>query len=175
MQCPACHNELDPKEAGGVTVYVCDKGCGGIWFSWMELQRFDEPKEAAGEALLDIPRVSGVTVDPGPLHCPECKDSIQLKRHFFSVKRDVTVDECPECGGYWLDPGELRTIRTDYSTDEERRAAADAYFEETFGGQLAAEKAVSDEHLARAHKVANMFRFICPSYYIPGEQKWGAF
>ena len=175
MQCPACHHELDPKEVGGVTVYVCDQGCGGIWFTWMELQRFDEPKEAAGEELLDIHRVDSVTIDPGPLHCPQCVDRIQLKRHFFSVKRDVTVDECPECGGYWLDPGELRTIRSDFATDEERRAAADAYFEETFGGQLHAERVKTEEELARAHKVANMFRFICPSYYIPGEQKWGAF
>ncbi len=175
MQCPACHHELDTREAGGVTVDVCDKGCGGIWFSWMELQRFDEPKEAAGEALLDIPRVAGVTVDPGPLHCPTCGDHIQLKRHFFSVKRDVTVDECPECGGYWLDPGELKTIRSDYATDEDRRAAADAYFEDTFGGQLHAERVRTQEQLARAGHVANMFRFICPTYYIPGKQQWGAF
>jgi len=24
-------------------------------------------------------------------------------------------------------------------------------------------------------KISNMFRFICPSYYIPGKQDWGAF
>jgi len=175
MECPACHHTLDPVEAGGVTVQVCKEGCGGLWFSWMELQRFDEPKETAGEGLLDFARQPGVTVDPGPLHCPQCADKIQLKRHFWSVKRDVTVDECPECGGYWLDPGELRTIRTDFETDEDRRAAADAYFEETFGGELHAERAETQEKLARAHKVANMFRFICPSYYIPGQQQWGAF
>ena len=175
MDCPACHHPLEAQEAGGVTVDVCSEGCGGIWFSWMELQRFDEPKEAAGEALLDIDRVEGVSIDPGPLHCPQCADQIQLMRHFFSVKRDVTVDECPECGGYWLDPGELRSIRTDFASDEERRAAAEAYFDETFGGQLSAAHAETEEHLARAHKVANMFRFICPSYYIPGDQQWGAF
>ena len=175
MECPACHHTLDPVEAGGVTVQVCKEGCGGLWFSWMELQRFDEPKETAGGALLDFARQPGVTVDPGPLHCPQCADKIQLKRHFWSVKRDVTVDECPECGGYWLDPGELHAIRTDFETDEDRRAAADAYFEETFGGQLHAARAETQEHLERAHKVANMFRFICPSYYIPGEQQWGAF
>ena len=54
MECPACHHTLEPMDAGGVSVDVCDQGCGGIWFTWMELQRFDEPKEAAGEALLDI-------------------------------------------------------------------------------------------------------------------------
>ena len=174
MECPACHHTLSPVEAGGVSVDVCTDGCGGIWFSWMELQRFDEPKDA-GDTLLGFARQPGITVDPGPLHCPQCADRIQLKRHFFSVKRDVTVDECPECGGYWLDPGELRAIRSGFETDEARRAAAGAYFTETFGGQLAAEHAETEEQLARAQKVANMFRFICPSYYIPGKQQWGAF
>ena len=174
MDCPACHHTLSPVEADGVTVEACKDGCGGLWFSWMELQRFDEPKDA-GETLLGFAKQPDVTVDPGPLHCPQCADKIQLKRHFFSVKRDVTVDECPECGGYWLDPGELRTIRTDFTTDEDRRAAADAVITETFGNQLAAEHAETQEHLERAHKVANMFRFICPSYYIPGQQQWGAF
>jgi Zn-finger nucleic acid-binding protein len=174
MECPACHHTLSPVEAGGVTVDVCTDGCGGLWFSWMELQRFDEPKDA-GDILLGFTPQPGVTVDPGPLHCPQCADKIQLKRHFFSVKRDVTVDECPECGGYWLDPGELRSIRADFGTHDERRAAAGALIQETFGDQLAAEHAETQEHLERAHKVANMLRFICPSYYIPGQQQWGAF
>jgi uncharacterized protein len=91
------------------------------------------------------------------------------------VHRDVTVDECPECGGYWLDPGELRSIRADFTSHEDWRAAADAVFQETFGDQLHAAHAETEEKLERAHKVANMFRFICPSYYIPGQQQWGAF
>jgi len=175
MECPACHTTLILMDVGGVSVDVCSRGCGGIWFSWMELQRFDEPKESAGEELLDIARADDVVIDAGPLRCPQCAGKIQLKRHFFSVKRDVAVDECPQCGGYWLDPGELRTIRAAFDTDEARRAAADAYFSETFGVQLAAAHAETEAELVRARRVANMFRFICPSYYIPGQQAWGAF
>ena len=29
----------------------------------------------------------------------------------FSAKRRVEVDECPGCGGCWLDAGELEKIR----------------------------------------------------------------
>jgi hypothetical protein len=29
--------------------------------------------------------------------------------------------------------------------------------------------------LESARKVAGIFKFICPSYYIPGKQAWGAF
>jgi hypothetical protein len=72
-------------------------------------------------------------------------------------------------------PRGLRTIRDEFPTEEARTQAAQTYFDEVFGGQLAAEKAESAEQLAKAHKFANHFRIICPSYYIPGEQKWGAF
>jgi len=96
-------------------------------------------------------------------------------RHFFSVKRQVTVDECPNCGGHWLDPGELRTIRTEYATEGDRKQAASEYFSEVFGPELAAAHAKSQEELARAQRIAYAFRFICPSYYVPGKQEWGAF
>jgi hypothetical protein len=33
----------------------------------------------------------------------------------------------------------------------------------------------SQEKLEKARRIANIFRFICPSYYIPGKQEWGAF
>jgi len=83
------------------------------------------------------------------------------------------VDESPNCGGHWLDPGELRTIRTEYASEEERERAA--YFSEVFGPELAAAHAQTEEDLARARRIAHAFRFICPSYYVPGKQDWGAF
>jgi Zn-finger nucleic acid-binding protein len=98
-----------------------------------------------------------------------------MMRHFFSAKRQVVVDECPSCGGHWLDPGELRTIRTEYASEEEREHAAQAYFAEVFGPTLAAAHAETEEDLARARNIAHAFRFISPSYYIPGKQDWGAF
>ena len=91
----------------------------------------------------------------------------------MSVRRQVVVDECPNCGGEWLDPGELRTVRTEYASEEERERAASEYFSEVFGPELAAVHAQTEEDLAR--RIAHVFRFICPSYYVPGEQGWGAF
>ena len=34
--------------------------------------------------------------------------------------------------------------------------------------------AENEENLQKAQRIAWMFRFISPSYYIPGEQSWGA-
>ena len=44
-----------------------------------------------------------------------------------------------------------------------------------FDGTLAKEAAASQAELAKAQRFAHAFRFICPSYYIPGKQDWGAF
>ncbi len=92
-----------------------------------------------------------------------------------SIKRQVAVEECPQCGGYWLDAGELLAICSEYPSEKDRIRAADEYFEEVFGPEFRAQAQKDEENLARARRVANMFRFICPSYYIPGEQSWGAF
>lgn len=175
MDCPVCANALTTMRVGGIAVDVCEGGCGGIWFDRYELMRLDEPDESAGESLLDTARDPDLHVDPSKrLHCPKCPEVV-MARHFFSVKRQVVADECPNCGGHWLDPGELRTIRSEYASEEERQRAASEYFSEVFGPDLAEAHAETAEDLARARRIAYAFRFICPSYYIPGEQDWGAF
>jgi len=158
-----------------VTVDICRGGCGGIWFDNFEISKFDEPHESEGEALLDIERDESITVDPDKrLKCPRC-DDIVLMRHFFSVKKQVELDECPGCGGFWLDAGELRQIRTLFQSEQEKHDAAEAYFDDLFGEKLKAMTQQSEEDLARTRRIVNVFRFICPSYYIPGKQAWGAF
>jgi uncharacterized protein len=175
MNCPVCSNVLTPIEAGRITVDACVGGCGGLWFDRYELMRVDESDESTGESLLDIARDPNLEVDLSKrLNCPKTPGVVMM-RHFFSVKRQVVVDECPDCGGHWLDPGELRTIRTEYASEEERERAAQEYFSEVFGPELAAAHAKTEEDLARAQRFAYIFRFITPSYYIPGKQDWGAF
>jgi Zn-finger nucleic acid-binding protein len=176
VTCPACGHALSTRTAGDVTVDVCDGGCGGIWFDHWELQKVDEQTESAGESLLDVRRDPGVVVDPVERYrCPKCTDGVVLMRHFWSVKRDVTIDECPECGGIFLDAGELARIRGDFPTEEARHAAADAYFKEVVDPMLNDEREKSAEELAKAHAFARTFRFICPSEFIPGKQAGAAF
>ncbi len=175
MKCPACSNVLQEMTVGDVTVDVCKGGCAGIWFDQFELKKFDEPHESTGQALLDVERDESIVIDRTKrLKCPKCDDVVMM-RHFFSVKKQVEVDECPGCGGFWLDAGELRKIRTLFDTEEQRHQAAEDYFAEVFGNEFAAKQAESAEKLAKTRKISNMFRFICPSFYIPGKQDWGAF
>jgi Zn-finger nucleic acid-binding protein len=122
MQCPACGNALTERTVADVAVDVCDGGCGGVWFDNFELKKLDDREEADGEALLDVAVDPSVTVDHDAVWgCPRCGHPA-MTRHFYSPKRAVEVDECPKCAGVWLDAGELRTIRSQYASEAERKA-----------------------------------------------------
>ena len=175
MKCPACDRELQKMTVSDITVDVCRNGCGGIWFDNFELQKMDEKHEAAGESLLDIKIDPSVSVDESKTRmCPICENQKMIK-HFRSVNKQIEIDECPKCGGVWLDQGELRQIREQFEDDEARHQAAKEFFTNEFGDKLAKMREESEESLRRATKFARTFRFFCPSYFIPGKQDWGAF
>jgi hypothetical protein len=107
---------------GGVTVDACEGGCAGIWFDAFELQRVDDQHEIAGDNVLNLQRDPKVTVDlTRKRPCPRCV-GIKLKRQLFSPQLRVEVDHCPQCGGYWLDAGELEKIRAEKALSVHRAA-----------------------------------------------------
>ncbi len=175
MNCPACGHALSAHEVGGITVDVCRGGCGGVWFDAFELQRVDEAHESADEGLLDVPRDPQIRVDHAARReCPVCTGVVMM-RHHFSVKREVEVDHCPSCGGYFLDHGELAVIRTQFANEAARREAARDAFAALFDPHLQAEAAMSAERLERSRGFARMLRVLLPSYWLPGKQPWGAY
>jgi Zn-finger nucleic acid-binding protein len=175
MKCPACGTPMEEMSVDNIKLDVCTRGCGGVWFDRFELQRVDESHESAGERLLDLETEPNVVVDHTKKRkCPRCKDVV-LMRHYFSVKKEIEVDECPSCAGVWVDSGELRKIRNQFATEAERDKAAQEYFADVFGNEMQMMKEEGGERLEKAKKFARLFRFICPSYYIPGKQSGGAF
>ena len=176
MTCPACGRELTSMTAGPIAVEACVNGCAGIWLDHYELEKVDEQSEAAGTALLEIPGDRALSVDLGRQRsCPKCGPEMVMMRHFESVARKVAIDECPSCGGIWLDAGELNVIRSEFPSAEARHEAAKKVFSEMFDAQLAAEHAKTEAELVRARKVSHALRFICHSEYLPGKQDGGAF
>ncbi len=143
MNCPVCNNTLTQVTIGNIELDVCKDGCGGIWFDRFELQKMDEPHEFTTEQLLDVlgeDSQNKPDIDTSKrLHCPKCQDVIMM-RHFHSVKREVEIDQCPKCNGYWLDSGELFTIRQQFTTEEEKTQAAKNYFSIVFDKDLKAMK-----------------------------------
>lgn len=175
MICPACSNNLQQMVINDVTLDVCVGGCGGVWFDDLELKKFDEPHESDGNLLLNINKDPNIEVDHSKrLNCPNCND-IVMARHFFSVKMAVELDECYKCGGIWLDFGEMTVLQNLYKTEEEKIIAAQNYFKEIFEKEIQAMQSKNEEDLIKIRRIVHIFRFICPSYYIPGDQEWGAF
>lgn len=175
MKCPACSKALRIMLVSGVELEVCDGGCGGIWFDQFEFKKFDEQHEPDAETILRLKVDPLVKVDYSKQRaCPKCVN-IVMRTNFVSIKRQVKIDECAKCAGIWLDAGELQNIRMEYPTQKDREKAAEKLYDEMFGKQLAEAKMQSNEELATLRRFANAFRFICPSFYIPGKQKGGAF
>jgi len=121
MDCPVCGKLMVEEDFGDVNVDVCKNGCKGIWFDWGELEQLDENHEGVGRALeeaLKSPRVNDA--DRGPINCPKC--GIAMHTHKYGRAKEVNVDECYACGGFFLDSGELRQIRDSYMSNQERDA-----------------------------------------------------
>src|SRR5436309_15039269 len=135
MNCPACGTVMTEIAAGDVKVQACKGGCGGLWFDEWTLGKVDQPDQSAGQSLLNIPQNASLKVDQSQRRkCP--RDSVVMMRHFWSVKRDVVVDECPQCEGIFLDPGELTGFVQDYNFIGERHKAAVGYYWVMFNHQF---------------------------------------
>jgi Zn-finger nucleic acid-binding protein len=162
MKCPACGNRLQGMVVAEVSVDVCRGGCAGIWFDNHELRKFDEPHDAAGEALLDVERNENIHVDfRRKRSCPRC-NNVVMKRRFFSPSRQVEIDECPSCAGIWLDHGELGTLRKTDASPQDQEKAAEEYLREVLGSDFATEPVQGD--LDTGHRISRIFRFLTPRY-----------
>ena len=175
MNCPACGHILSAHQVGDITVDICRGGCGGVWFDAHELKRVDESFEPADDGLLDVPRDPSIMVDTtARRHCPRCDDTVMM-RHFVSVRREIEIDECPRCGGTFLDHGELTAIRSQFASEEARREAARDSYSDMFDDELDEESEQSEECLRRSRGVARMLRVVLPSWWLPGKHTWGAY
>jgi Zn-finger nucleic acid-binding protein len=122
MICPACGHLLKKIHINGVEVDACHGGCGGLWFDNFELKRFDEPHEPVNEAMLLVPIEPTIHFDPDMKRdCPRC--AVPMMRHYFNQQRRTHMDSCPQCGGNWLDAGELTQVRAEFREKANRTAA----------------------------------------------------
>lgn len=160
MRCPACGKALTEVSAGEIRVDACVGGCGGIWFDQLELKRLDAHHDALGEELLTLAGPEPAPPDTREKRqCPRCENQPML-RWFYSPARRVMVDHCPNCGGHWLDAGELRAIRELYKDDSEREREIDRFFDESFGEHV--EQMAAERERGRRGPLRRMFGFLLP-------------
>ncbi len=147
MECPRCSNTLSTIKVDDLEVDVCQGGCGGLWFDIFELKKVDELHEIKGESLLNIERNENLEIDYSKrINCPKCTEVVMM-RHYWSPKKEIEIDECPYCGGYWIDAGELYAIRNQFATEEERTAEFEKVWLDLFGEELTSVEADKESAL----------------------------
>lgn len=128
--CPREGHSLTRREIVGIEFFFC-KTCHGLWFS--------------PEALADLTACVIKGIDP-PMSLASCRPpAIEegtarclCPGHPLMESREkdgVTVDQCPSCGGVWLDGGEIAEILgtggpvpTPLPGESAARSAASAFF-----------------------------------------------
>ena len=173
MQCPACSGPLTTHPLGAVTVDACRGGCGGLWFDRLELKRLDDQHEAIGDSLTDVGDGRAVDHD-ARRRCPSCDAGHVMMRRLFAPGLELEIDECPGCGGIWLDRGELAAVRS-AGGEAARRTASKAAYQQLFNHQVQEARVKSENEGAKSKTLARLLWFICPSAWLEGKQDWGAF
>ena len=158
MRCPVCNNGLTLCPTGSITVDICAGGCGGIWFDAFELKKVDEVNEPVADGLLSQRPAHDVKIDiTKKLFCPKCPE-MAMMRHFFSARRRTMVDECPNCGGFWLDAGELAEIREERQDEKRELDARQANLNKLVMAALARELAVCEQEIQPETRAAQTLK-----------------
>ena len=164
--CPVCKKNMTEQDFGGVSVDVCKDGCKGIWFDWSELTKLDETNDGLGGAFqeaLQFPKVNDE--NRGPISCPKC--GIPLHRHLYKSSKEVNIDECYRCGGFFLDSGELAEVRDHHMSEQEQAAYLDKLVSNVPGYQQALRDQAKDD--LRADALQHYTRFMRVSYFVTGK------
>ena len=127
MKCPRTGEALVKRTFGDLEVDV-SVGCGGIWFDQFELSKVKHKHQELGELIVEqLRKHANPFLDTAPrLRCPRDTDVVMMRR-YFSPKRQIEIDECPKCGGIWLDAGELEGIRDLFGGSTDRVRATDEF------------------------------------------------
>ena len=121
ITCPACGCDMEKifMPSLGINLDVCTKGCGGIYFDNRELKGFDELHEdiAPLEELFKNKKFKHIDETVTRI-CPVCGTA--MVKNYTTPEKEIQIDECYNCGGKFLDYGELNKIRDEYNSIEEK-------------------------------------------------------
>ena len=110
MKCPKCQEALkqrgksDTDEFGFVVVDVCPK-CEGVWLDKGELGRLNHSLWVD----IDEHEFRKVSEERRRIDCPRC--DVTTRPVSPSSLKQLVIDHCPGCDGFWLDRGELKRLR----------------------------------------------------------------
>jgi Zn-finger nucleic acid-binding protein len=109
MECLNCHeemiNNLVVTSDDQISYDVCDS-CGSLWLDAGELDKM--AARVAGSVEFSSREPAEGVAEPAR-YCPRCA-GVELDKVEFLGLSGILLDRCPNCGGFWLDGGELESI-----------------------------------------------------------------
>jgi Zn-finger nucleic acid-binding protein len=109
MHCLNCGSEMVNytvlTEQKQVSYDMCE-ACGSLWLDRGELDKMAFQVEGSIE-FCSHEEAGGAP--PTGKGCPRC-DGVQLEKVRFLGSSDLMLDACPNCGGFWLDGGDLDLV-----------------------------------------------------------------
>lgn len=102
MKCPRDGQALAGYTYKKVPLDCCPY-CNGAWLDKSELAQITQKSK---DIFTDLDSME--SLPRSRLKCPKC--GVDLAVTYYTKKKDVEVDLCPQCGGIWLDTDELKDI-----------------------------------------------------------------
>lgn len=109
--CPACGKTMKKIfiPSAGISIDICTYGCGGIFFDNQELQKFNHASSDISLIQKELEGKRFTKVDESETRiCPACNKPM-VKTSIKGI--GIQIDTCYNCGGVFLDNGELDAIR----------------------------------------------------------------
>ena len=132
----------------------------------MELCNLDEKNEGFGNALKEALNYSRTNDENREqIKCPKC--GILMHAHKYQSSKEVNVDECYACGGFFLDSGELKAIRDTFMSEKEKEEYLQKLLIEIPDYQRA--KDDQERRRIRNEALSKYTNFMRASYYMKGE------
>ncbi|MBL8066143.1 MAG: zf-TFIIB domain-containing protein [Chthonomonadaceae bacterium] len=109
MKCPGCGNELASTFLGSTLVEVCSN-CGGIWFDEAELIKVITDDPASMNMVDQVQHSQATEISHIHRRCPKCE--CVMSSYHYAYKSAILLDGCDQCGGIFVDQGELTDIES---------------------------------------------------------------
>ncbi len=134
ISCPACGNEMKKIffEEINANIDICADGCGGIFFDNRELKVLNKNADQVDEILKSLEGKEFEKVDDSKERtCPACgARMVKNKANNEDVKDNdfIVIDECYQCGGKFLDHGELERFKHTKAVKVDEKKPADIQY-----------------------------------------------
>lgn len=109
MNCLNCGKEMTNylvmKDREKLSYDMCE-ACGSLWLDKGELDRMAFQVEGSIEYSSER---EAENTNEAIKKCPRC-ENVDMDKVYFAGYSDIVLDHCKNCGGFWLDGGELDLV-----------------------------------------------------------------